>query len=55
MRYLILSPSGAPLEEIHDLSVAEARIHKTNDVVLYVPEIDAELDEANHWNKHADG
>jgi hypothetical protein len=51
MRYLILSASGTPLDEHTDLDTAEDSIHCTNHCILYVPEVDGELDEADTHNK----
>ncbi len=54
MRYLILSPSGSPLEEWASLHNAEQVIHRTNNVILYVPEADGELEEAAAHNTPVD-
>lgn len=55
MRYLILSPSGSPLEECDTLRWAENVIHRTNNCILYIPERDGELEDADAHNKAVGG
>ena len=45
MRYLILSPTGKPLEEIDDIKEARTRIAGTCDVIKYILETDDEPSE----------
>ena len=42
MRYLILSPTGKPVEEVSTLEDARERITNTRDVIKYIPEVDDE-------------
>lgn len=50
MRYLILSPTGKPLEEINDLEEARERIAGTCDVVKYILETDDEPSDLCYGN-----
>lgn len=42
MRYLILSSTGKPVEEIDNIEDARERIAGTCDVIKYIPEVDDE-------------
>ena len=50
MRYLILTPSGMPVDEPSTLAMAEEAIHRTNNAILFIAEFDGELEEARAIN-----
>lgn len=52
MRYLILAQTGRPLDERPTLESAEARIHKTQDVILFIPEYDGELSDTQEASNY---